>query len=58
MIRSQLEYTVSVWNPYRKEDILGMEKVQMRATNIVSLVLLLPKDLNYQCLNLEELESM
>ncbi len=42
MVRSQLEYAVSVWNPYRKDDILRSEKVQMRATKIVSSVKLLP----------------
>jgi len=33
IVRSQLEYDVSVRCPYRKEDILKLEKVQMRATN-------------------------
>jgi len=36
IVRSQLEYAVSVWK--RKEDILRIEKVQMRATKIVSSV--------------------
>jgi len=30
-----LEYTNSVWNPYRMGLIMDMEKVQMRATKIV-----------------------
>ena len=38
MVRSQLEHAVSVWCPYRKEDILSIEKVQMRATKLVSSV--------------------
>ena len=38
MIRSQLEYAVLVWCLYRKEDILRIEKVQMRATKLVSSV--------------------
>jgi len=42
MVRSQLEYAVSVWNPYRKEDILRIEKVQMRATKLVSSIEWLP----------------
>jgi len=42
MVRSQLEYLVSVWNPYIKEDILRIEKGQMRAMKIVSSVKLLP----------------
>ena len=33
MVRSQLEYANSVWNPHNKEDIDMIEKVQMRATN-------------------------
>lgn len=41
MVRSQLEYAVSVWNPYSKEDILRIEKVQMRATKLVSSIKLL-----------------
>ena len=35
MVRSQLEYANSVWNPHRKEDIITLEKVQMRATKLV-----------------------
>jgi len=30
MVKSQLEYAVSVWNPYRIEDILRIEKVQQK----------------------------
>ena len=41
MIRSQLEYAVSAWCLYRKEDILRIEKVQMRATKLVSSVKML-----------------
>ena len=43
IVKSQLEYAVSVWCPYRKEDILRIEKVQMRATKLVSSV----KNLSY-----------
>jgi len=42
MVRSQLEYTVSVWNPFRKDGILKIEKVQIRATEIVASDKLLP----------------
>jgi len=38
MVRSQLEYAVLVWNPYRIEDILRIEKVQMRTTKLVKLL--------------------
>ena len=38
MVRSQLEYANSVWNPHTKEDIEIIEKVQMRATKSVESV--------------------
>ena len=38
MIRPQLEFAVSVWCPNRKEDNLRIEKVQIRATKLVSSV--------------------
>jgi len=37
-----LEYAVSVWNPYRKEDISRIDKVQTRATKKGSSNKLLP----------------
>ena len=38
MVRLQLEYAVLVWCPFREEDIPRIEKVQMRATKLVSSV--------------------
>jgi len=35
MIRSHLEYAVSVWNPHHQSLIEQLEKVQKRATKLV-----------------------
>jgi len=35
LVRSQLEYANSVWNPYRIGLIKDLEEVQMRATKLV-----------------------
>jgi len=35
LVRSQLEYANSVWNPYRMGLVKDLEKVQMRATKLV-----------------------
>ena len=35
MVRSQMEFANSVWNPHSKEDIEIIEEVQLRATKLV-----------------------
>jgi hypothetical protein len=41
-IRSQLEYAIAVWCPYKKGDISSLEKVQRRATKLIGLLEHLP----------------
>ena len=36
LVWSQLEYANSLWNPYQKQDIKALEKVQMRATRLIT----------------------
>jgi len=36
VVRSHLDYCYSVWAPYKKGDIEALEKVQKRATKILS----------------------
>ena len=35
-MKSHLEYANAVWNPHREEIIKDLERVQMRATKLVS----------------------
>ena len=36
LVRSHLEYANSVWSPYRIQDIEALEKVQKRATKLIT----------------------
>jgi len=36
LVTSHLEYANSVWNPYHVQDIEALEKVQKRATKLIS----------------------
>ena len=35
LVRPHVEYANSVWSPYRKSDMLAIEKIQKRATKLV-----------------------
>ena len=36
LVRPILDYGSAIWNPYHKQDIIKLEKVQRRATKIIS----------------------
>jgi hypothetical protein len=44
LVRSNLEYTSSVWNPYKTKDVEAIENVQRRATKMLPDM----KDLTYE----------
>ena len=44
LVRTHIEYAVSVWCPYKKGDIEDIEKIQKRATKLISLKKLSYKD--------------
>jgi len=56
MVRSHLEYTYSVWNPYHIQAINALEQIQMRATKIPSLLRNKPYQKRLQTLNLTALK--
>jgi len=35
MVRSHLEYAVSVWSPLYQEDVKNLERIQKRATKLI-----------------------
>ena len=35
LVRTHIEYAVSVWCPYKKGDIEDIEKIQKRATKLI-----------------------
>jgi len=51
-VRPRLEYCVQVWCPYYKKDTNCLEKVQRRATKLISNVNHSPSHLRLQKLNL------
>jgi len=36
LVRSYLEYANSLWNPYQKQDIKALKKIQLRSTRLVT----------------------
>ena len=56
LVRSHLEYANSVWNPYKKGDILRLEKVQRRATKLIKAISHLPYHERLKKLNLPTLK--
>ena len=36
LVRSRLEFAVSVWSPWKKKDIEAIERVQKRATKMIN----------------------
>ena len=56
-VRPQLEYGAVIWNPYNKEDINRLERVQARATKLVHQLRHLDYETRLAQLNLLKLEE-
>ncbi|XP_065642744.1 uncharacterized protein LOC136074366 [Hydra vulgaris] len=56
-VRPHLEFTIQVWCPYLKQDILKLEKVQRRATKLVPAFKKMPYEKRLQLLKLTALEE-
>jgi hypothetical protein len=56
MVRSHLEYAQSVWYPYRQKLVEDLEKVQKRATKLVTSLKNLPYSERLKCLKLPSLK--
>ena len=56
MVRPHVEYANSIWSPCRKGDIEAIEKVQKRATKLITLLKKLPYQERLLQLNLHTLK--
>ena len=56
-MRPHLEYCIQVWNPYLKKDVVLLEKVQKRATKMISELRHLSYDQRLHKLGLISLEK-
>ena len=54
-VRPQLEYCVSIWNPYLAKSIDKLEQIQQRAMKLVPEIAHLPYEARLQYLNLHSL---
>ena len=57
LVRPHLEYCIQVWNPYLKKDVVLLEKVQKRATKMISELRHLSYDQRLHKLGLISLEK-